>query len=88
MLVVIIYKLYLKQPHFFLDGSKYLNNSQVKLEDIGVGNGALRCQTTSSNCCRGRNVRIGEFYYPNNQIVGINADRESFTETEETVKSV
>ncbi len=64
------------QTHFLLNGLQYFNNSHVKLQDIGVGNNALRCLTPSSDCCR--YFRIGEFYYPNKQTVGINGDRESF----------
>ena len=64
------------QPHFVLNGKTYQSNSQVRLQDIGQGNQALHCRTTSPNCCR--NERIGDFYYPNNSTVGINADREAF----------
>lgn len=66
------------EPHFILNGKKYLNNSEVKLQDVGAGDHALRCHTTSSNCCR--DERIGEFYYPGNTgtAVGINSNGEPF----------
>ena len=55
---------------FELNGNTYHNGSAVFIDDIGVGNNALLCRTTRSDCCSGVN-RLGEFYYPDGTLVGI-----------------
>ena len=47
---------------FVLNGMSYPNGSTVLRTDIGEGAAALRCTTDRADCCR--NVRAGEFYFP------------------------
>ncbi len=50
-------------------GIQYPNNSILNVEDIGEGDHALACQTDRRPCCR--NIRIGEWYYPNHTRVPV-----------------
>lgn len=61
---------------FMLKGEPLLNNSQVLVQDIGVDGDALVAVTDFENCCRIQ--RVGEFYYPNGDIVGRNLDNQPF----------
>ena len=48
---------------FELGGTRYLNNTVILVDEIGVGDRALLCRTNNTGCCR--NPSRGEFYYPN-----------------------
>ena len=55
---------------FSLNGTKYLNNSLVTLEDIGENDTALLCMTDLTPCCRpphtGTNGTVlGNWFFPN-----------------------
>ena len=54
---------------FSLNGTTYQNNSCVKLEDIGEGDGALLCMTNITACCpppnTGNGSSRGNWFLPN-----------------------
>ena len=69
---------------FMLGDMTYLNNSAVIIEEIGEGvMNSLKCTTAYDRCCQ--TVRLGEFYYPNNDFVNIESQaisrREMFYRT-------
>lgn len=46
-----------------------LNNSVIKLDDVGQRENGLLCVTNRLACCGTPPDRHGDFYYPNGQIV-------------------
>ena len=52
---------------FSLNGTTYQNNSNVTLEDISEGYGALLCMTDLTACCRPSYVSgpVGNWFFPN-----------------------
>ena len=57
----------------------YHNNSIVTLTDIAEGDRALLCFTDETNCCGGsRDMRMGEWYYPNGSVVERDRDGARF----------
>ena len=48
---------------FSLNGTTYQNNSNVILEDIGIGVDALLCKTNHAVCCQ--NPALGNWFFPN-----------------------
>ena len=69
--------LHLVRPvHFVLNGEVLLNNSQIQVQDLGINEDALMAFTEFEDCCR--NNRLGEFYYPNGDLVGRNLDNQPF----------
>ena len=64
--------------HFQLNGVLLINNSVVKLNDIGEGGGALLCKTNLFTCCGTPPNRFGEFFYPSGDRVLISARGEGF----------
>ena len=52
----------------------YSNNSLLNMEEIGVDSNALFCLTNITQCCTsgGRDI-IRDWYYPNNNRIGIKA---------------
>ena len=57
--------------YFELNGSIYLNNSIISLQEVGEGDNALICHTNKQDCCDTLPNRLGEFYYPNGEQVPI-----------------
>ena len=56
-----------------LRGRTYLNNTIVRMTDIGEGDdAALLCVTDSTNCC-GDPYFVGEFFYPDGSVVNVRA---------------
>ena len=52
---------------FVLNGTTYQNNSNVTLENIGDGDGALLCLTDLTVCCQSSYVSspLGNWFFPN-----------------------
>ena len=72
---------------FTLNGTIYQNNSLVSLKDIGEGEGALRCMTDLTACCRqryangtGKNA-IGNWFLPNGSRVPSSGEQPNFYRT-------
>lgn len=63
---------------FLFHGKVYGNNSIVTLTKIGEGRNALLCITTKTDCCRGKNPPIREWYFPNESLVRIMMEGDSF----------
>ena len=62
-----------------LKGVQYPNNSIVKITDVGEGDQfALICQTDHTQCCRIPPYRLGDWYYPNGNVVPLNSVEENF----------
>ena len=60
-----------------LRGQTYLNNTLVRMTDIGEGDDdALLCVTDSTICC-GDTYFVGEFYYPSGNVVNVRASGDS-----------
>lgn len=57
-------------------GELLLNNSQIQVQDLGENEDALLAVTEFEDCCR--TERIGEFFYPNGERVGVNANGQPF----------
>ena len=51
--------------YFMLNGTVYLNNSDIPLLGVGEGDHALQCRTSRDECCKTLPNRFGDFYYPN-----------------------
>lgn len=47
----------------------FLNNSAVKLSEVGEGRRALFCRTDKVACCRTPPNNAGQFYFPNGEKV-------------------
>ena len=62
---------------FMLKGQRHFENELVAVEDIGEHDSALLCLTTNPACCSRQftasNRGIGEWYYPNDTLVPIQA---------------
>ena len=68
---------------FQLSGMFYVNNSNVAIGGIGVGDNALLCLTDATQCCRGSDNpsgTLGEWYFPDGTLVpdGQGASRSIF----------
>ena len=59
---------------FSLRGTKYQNNSNVTLEDIGEGDDALLCMTMFNACGNASNTMTGEWFFPNGTEVNSSTD--------------
>ena len=71
---------------FSLNGTTYLNNSCVALEDIGGGNSTLCCVTNQTACCRHtytgeKGPCKGNWFFPNGTCV---ADGDAGEDMDET----
>ena len=64
--------------YFELNGSIYLNNSVISLEQLGEGDSALLCKTNMKDCCGVPPNRVGEFRYPNLDLVPIRRSARNF----------
>lgn len=64
--------------YFELNSKIYMNNSAVRLTDIGEAGSALICKTDKEDCCKTRPNRYGEFYYPNGERVPIEFQQHGF----------
>lgn len=51
-----------------LGGLRYENNSEVSIDALGQGQNGIHTITEFQACCRTQ--RIGEFYYPDDSLVG------------------
>ena len=65
--VVVVSLLPCEGVRFSLNGTTYQNNSNVTLEDISEGYGALLCMTDLTACCRPPYVSgpVGNWFFPN-----------------------
>ena len=62
--------------YLFLKGVVYANNSFVTVTGIGEGDDSLKCITDHLRCCR--DVGLGEWYFPNGNMVPIPHSATSF----------
>lgn len=62
--------------HFVLGDEVLANNSAISLQQLGEGAASLAATTTYEGCCRRQ--RIGEFFYQNDQLVGLRNAAEPF----------
>ena len=61
-----------------LKGVVYANNGFVAVTEIGEGDDSLKCITDHLHCCRARDFRFGEWYFPNGSAVPIPHSATSF----------
>ena len=52
-----------------LQGTVYINNSDILITEVGEGINGLSCQTSRADCCK--SPPAGEWFYPNGQMVGL-----------------
>lgn len=64
--------------YFELNGNIYHNNSAISLQSVGEGERALICKTNKQDCCGTPPNRLGEFLYPNGDIVPIRILQDEF----------
>ena len=64
--------------YFELNGVALVNNSAIKVADVGSGETALLCKTDRESCCGTPPDREGEFYYPNGVQVPIRSAGHGF----------
>jgi len=58
------------------NGLVYRNNSEIDITQVGEATFALSCRTTLAGCCRF--PPVGEWYYPNGNIVNVQREEEDF----------
>ena len=65
-----------------LTGTKYPNNSDILITDIGQGeDGALQWITNLTECCTAKHTTsraLGEWFYPNGSAVGVKGTNQMF----------
>ena len=69
---------------FELQGTRYLNNTLILVDEIGVGDSALLCRTNNDVCCSRASPFRGEFYYPDNTLIPTAGDNPSFYRNRDT----
>jgi hypothetical protein len=70
--------------HLLLNGTRYANNSEILIFEIGQVNSeaesdvneALQCVTNKMPCCR--SDRIGQWYFPNGMLVSVKGRSQFF----------
>ncbi len=55
-----------------LKGETYTSNAEIAITEVGEDSNALLCRTDKTDCCGSKpgETRQGEWFYPNNTIVG------------------
>ena len=58
------------------NGVVYENNSEIYITNVGEGSFALSCRTSLTGCCK--SPPVGEWYYPDGQIVNVRRFEEDY----------